>query len=286
VCIVVLSLMTHTSAQMGMGQSKDKGKVLPKDLPFIACEVCRYAVANIYDDVEDARKNAPYKKIDELLVQDVLDGSCNPKDKYGSWIREIDIDVNDADPLLLELKHPGGLGKCEHECKTVAQSCKDLLEDDLDRDDLSGLLWKGKHGRDAMLDKVCTKMTKRCSPGPKRMSPKRSRKDYPFLLISEKDLEMEQLMATMEASGVGGVSMMGRDEMDQMAGGYGGDPYGDPYGGMGGMGGMGGYGDMDMEAMMAAYQSQMGGGGMDSMGGGMPDMSMMGGDDDAAGDEF
>ena len=59
---------------------------------------------------------------------------------------------------------------------------------------------------------------------------------------------MEQMMAKMQAAGMGGMSMYNRDDMEEMMsnggmggmGGegdpYGGDPYGDPYGGGMGMG--------------------------------------------------
>lgn len=106
-------------------------------------------------------------------------------------------------------------------------------------------------------------MANRCKKdgSKKKMSPSRNRKDYSFKELSdEKELEMEQLMESMNAAGLGGgMNMYSRDQMDeQMAAMQGmegmgdayGDPYGaDPYGDMGGMEGMtsgGGGGDMEL----------------------------------------
>lgn len=76
-------------------------------------------------------------------------------------------------------------------------------------------------------------MSKRC-PNKKYLPSTSKREDQPFVPMKDKDLEMEQLMAKMRASGMGGMSMYDRDDMEEMmAGGgglEGGDPYGDIYG--------------------------------------------------------
>jgi|APCry1669189241_1035207.scaffolds.fasta_scaffold180361_2 hypothetical protein len=55
-----------------------------------------------------------------------------------------------------------------------------------------------------------------------------SRQDYPFQAQSEKDIQMEKLMATMRESGVGG-SLYGREDMDDLMQMYGSD-YGEDVG--------------------------------------------------------
>ena len=70
-------------------------------------------------------------------------------------------------------------------------------------------------------------MTKRC-PNKKYLDIKKKREDFPFIPISEKDLEMENMMAKMKESGMGGMSMYNRDDMEEMMANGG-------YGGMGGM---------------------------------------------------
>ena len=104
------------------------------------------------------------------------------------------------------LKGQEGASKCEHECKTIKKSCIDLIDEDVDRDDVSALLWKGKLSNEEMIGKVCSKMSNRCPSKNTKASQAaaKERHDYPFIEISEKDLEMERLMAQMQASGMGG----------------------------------------------------------------------------------
>ena len=73
-------------------------------------------------------------------------------------------------------------------------------------------------------DKLCNKLTKRCTRKDKPM--KVARKDYPFKEVSEKELEMERMMAKMREMGMGGMSMYNRDDMDNMMADSG---YGDDY---------------------------------------------------------
>ena len=238
VALAMLLLSSTVQAQMGMGgmggKKEDKGKVIKKDLPLIACDVCNEVVAASYANVEDKREKAPYKKIDELDVSEVLDGVCLAKNKYGEWMRQLDI-VEKPDRTL-SLERPGGVGKCQSECKTIAKSCEMLLDEEIDRDDLSAMLWKGKHDIKSLQKKVCSSLSNRCGKKPKTMNEKRNRKDYTFKPMEQKELDMEQMMANMEAMGMGGMSMHSRDEMMDMYGG--GDMGMDPYGGM-----MDGYGD-------------------------------------------
>lgn len=93
---------------------------------------------------------------------------------------------------------------------------------------------------------MCNKWSKRC---PKKIPLKKERQDHAFKTVTEKELEMEKMMANMKAMGMGGMSMYSREDMEDMSpediadeygGGYGGD---DGYGDMD-MGGMGGMGDL------------------------------------------
>jgi hypothetical protein len=83
---------------------------------------------------------------------------------------------------------------------------------------------------------VCNKWSKRC---PKKIPLKNERVDHTFKEVSEKDLEIERMVANMRAMGLGGMSMYNREDMDDMtpedfaADEYGGD---DAYGGGAGMG--------------------------------------------------
>lgn len=210
--------------------AKEKKSIYPQsvDLPYIACDVCTLSVKEIIAATSKLRESAPYKKLTELQVSEVIDGICKPEDEndYGLWIRSFDI-VTKSDGKSLALKKMDGYSKCDVECLTIAKSCDNLYNEEIDIDDLSALLWGNKYSSETVIAKVCTKWSNRCSKSKK--SPKHSidRVDYEFKEISEKDLEMEKLMAKMKASGMGGMSMYNRDDMESMMAGGGMDPYGD-----------------------------------------------------------
>lgn len=65
--------------------------------------------------------------------------------------------------------------------------------------------------------KVCTKWTKRCQPRRKELPSSYNRVDEDFQAIDEKDLEMERMMASMRAMGMGG-SLYSRDDLGDMMG--------------------------------------------------------------------
>lgn len=220
-----------------------------KDEKFIGCDVCNRMVGELYENIAEARKVAPYHKVSEEDIQGVIENVCNPEDKSGQWIRKIDIVTKKTEKgIFLELTNPGGISKCKEECVSISDSCSTLLDDEIDADDLSGILYKNKLSRKELKSKVCKEWSGRCSSKSKPINFDRT--DLPFEEISAKDLEMEQLMATMKAAGMGGMNMYNKDDMEGMmagggmpgmGGGY--DDY-DPYGGdMGDMGGYGGHED-------------------------------------------
>ena len=86
------------------------------------------------------------------------------------------------------------------------------------------LMYNSKGSAESHVEKVCKKMTKRCAKSKTYSPTKYVRKDEEFVGISEKDLEMEKMMAELKGMGMGG-SMYGKDDMASMMDGYGG--YGD-----------------------------------------------------------
>jgi hypothetical protein len=86
---------------------------------------------------------------------------------------------------------------------------------------------------------VCSEWTSRCSS--KNRKKVGTRQDYPFVPLSERDLQLQQLMAAMGDSGMGGFDVMDREAMlaqmagmdpDELAQMYGGEDMPDMYGGM------------------------------------------------------
>lgn len=216
---------------------KEKARPIDSDLPLIACDVCLNVIKELFVITEDLRKQAGKKKLEEIKIAEAVDNVCQNDQSEGTWIRHQDITKVGSGNL--GLKSMQGVSKCEAECATIEKSCQNLLHsgDEIDVDDLSALLWKGKLSLSSLTDKVCTKVAKRCPSSNTKASQAavNARQDYPFTEISEKDLEMEQLMAKMQASGLGGgMNMYTRDDMEDMASmmeGYEDSPYADgPYG--------------------------------------------------------
>ena len=279
----LLLAATLAAGQMGgMGGNKKKYTAEKRDLPYIACDACAGTVTNLYIQVSNARaeygpKSPKGRRMPEERVSDILDGICSPKEEIGEWIRHIDIVSQPVDSQdkkrKLNLVPNESAGKCKKECETVAKSCTDLLENEMDdRDELQALLYvdkkwnkyQGEDGDTKLVDHVCKKMVGRCKSTKSYSTAKYEREDEEFAAVSEKDLEMEKLMAEMQGMpGMAGqgLNMYDRDDMeamgDMMGGvGYGGyDGYGDDQygGGIPGLGdeygnpmGMGGAADMEL----------------------------------------
>lgn len=260
VTLALLCLLAHA-------KKDDKKPPNKKDLPYIACEVCRLTIENAYEQSSTEHKAIEGKKmkLDEEKISDILDNVCQGSKAEGEWLRKYDIVEKRADKegkktslLLTEQETPG---KCGAECSTISKSCSDLLEEDIeDRDELQSMLYANKVSKTKLVDKVCKSMTSRCAKSKSFSAKVYERQDEEFEPVTEKDLEMERLMASMEGMGMGGMSMYGKDDLEDMMA-----------GGMGGMGGMG------MDDMMGEYGEDMMGGDFGGMMGGMGGMGMDGG---------
>jgi hypothetical protein len=127
-------------------KSKDLEKEpVKEDLPHISCSVCNRAATEIFQQTSELREAAPYKKLDEIDIVELFEKICNPEIKEGLWIRKIDIvETSSGKTSYLTLTEPGGSSKCGRECRTIAKSCHDLFEEDVDVHELSALLWKNK----------------------------------------------------------------------------------------------------------------------------------------------
>lgn len=238
---------------IGVAEAKKPLTQTQKDLKHIGCDVCNRLVGELYESVVEMRKAAPYNKISEEDIQEKIEGMCKSDEKSGEWIRELDIVSKTTDKgEFLELSAPGGISKCKEECNVIVESCTSLLEDEVDADDLSGIIYKNKLSRKELKSKVCREWSGRCSSKAKPIS--YERKDYPFEEISEKDLQMEQMMAQMKAAGLGGMNMYNKDDMENMMA-------------NGGMPGMGGEYDDYYGDMMGGYEGGMPEMGYDGYGG-------------------
>jgi hypothetical protein len=224
---------------------------------------------------------SPGTRVGEDDVIEGLQGLCMPKQSEGAWLSHLDLMESKSvdwaslgssgsgddggDPAAapggvilgagkkkfmaaakkgnyLLVRDWGRRGHCKEECATLSASCQDLLDEGIDMDDLGVAVWKGDADtlkkRRAVGKEACAEA---CAGQRKSLPPKGRAKDHTWLMMSDQEVQMEELMAQMEASGLGG-SMMNTDDMlanmgdEGMGGdgygGMGGDPYGaDPYGG-------------------------------------------------------
>ena len=139
----VIAMLCAVAAVSAAKKPKTAQKV---DLPGIACDVCTMAIETLYDEVQGMRKNAPYNKVEELQIQNMIENMCKSDDESGEWMRHADIVTKEKNgKSYARLEVPGGISKCETECLTVARSCDDLFENEIDQDDLSAILYKNKH---------------------------------------------------------------------------------------------------------------------------------------------
>jgi hypothetical protein len=134
-----INLISYAKSQ----KSKKEPDPVLTDLPYIACEVCESVAEELHETIADLREKAPYKKLEEIQVIEAIDAVCATTNQ---WIREIDIIETDyKGKRILSIDKPGGVAKCNRECATISKSCINLIEEDLDKDDLSVFLWKGKN---------------------------------------------------------------------------------------------------------------------------------------------
>lgn len=128
---------------VALAAKKPVGVAVKEDLPLIACDVCERTVQRAYDEVEKAR--SANKKIDELQISELIESVALPDTEAGEWARQIDIiEAEIKEKRYLSLVEPGGTSKCGSECATIVKSCQNLLNEEIDLDELTSLLWKNK----------------------------------------------------------------------------------------------------------------------------------------------
>lgn len=116
------------------------------DSELILCSVCNEMIENIIIQINKKKETLPYKKIDEENIQNIISNICINNKVEGEWIRRLDIihKKSEENNNKLDITKPGGISKCQDECKTITKSCEILFDDFIDPDDLSALLYKNK----------------------------------------------------------------------------------------------------------------------------------------------
>jgi len=64
----------------------------------------------------------------EEAIQGEVSKMCDATSETGSWITEYDM-VESSDGKAINLKRHSEQGDCEIECKTIAEACKQVLQE-------------------------------------------------------------------------------------------------------------------------------------------------------------
>lgn len=112
--------------------------VSKEDLKYIGCEVCENMVDALKNILDDLKEKSPTGRLGELVILDTIEQICNPQNETGLWIKKHDIiESNNKGLSYLKLVRPGGVSKCDDECATIAKSCQNMFDNEIDLDDLS-----------------------------------------------------------------------------------------------------------------------------------------------------
>lgn len=222
--VVYCLVLMFQQSQFALAK-KVKPMAVKSELPHIACQVCERLSTQIYDGlVELKAATKPNRRISESAIEAMLQGACDPEKKTGYWIRKLDIiEGKEGKNVYLSLTEPGGMTKCKNECATIAKSCDQLLEDELEFDELLFFIWQRTKNnndlptRDEIKKYMCTEAgEKRCTKKPVPYSTigknRKPRVDEVFSPQTQKEIEMEELIVNMGEMGQG-MRMMDRDSM-------------------------------------------------------------------------
>ena len=142
--IHVILLFTFISITKGIPDI-DKS-VIKSDLQHIGCDVCMRSVSMIHDRTEEARSKAPYKKLKEEAIMEVIDKVCDVETENGIWMRMLNIEEYKYNSRrYLRLTEPGGMSTCGRECGTIEKSCNNLFDDEIDRDELTVFIYQNNY---------------------------------------------------------------------------------------------------------------------------------------------
>lgn len=113
------------------------------EIKSLKCDVCLNLVDNFIKLSDDARENAPYKKLSELQVVEIIEDICENTSKYGKWIREFIVTPTQGDDnkTYLTIEKQPSLSRCKKDCNVITATCKKILGS-LDIDDLSAVAYK------------------------------------------------------------------------------------------------------------------------------------------------
>eukprot|EP01062_Namystynia_karyoxenos_P067459 TRINITY_DN61413_c0_g1_i1.p2 TRINITY_DN61413_c0_g1~~TRINITY_DN61413_c0_g1_i1.p2 ORF type:complete len:263 (+),score=87.87 TRINITY_DN61413_c0_g1_i1:83-790(+) len=149
----------------GVPGTQRKSRAISKDLPFIACDVCRSAVRASWLAAQHEKERRPEGvRVGEDVILLVTQTVCQPLMDVGEWILHQDI-VQSAPGRAIRLEEQDAPGICRRECMTIAAACNAVFDDH--REDIAELLYKGvPNSLERLQGRVCTKWAKVCPAKP------------------------------------------------------------------------------------------------------------------------
>ena len=208
---------------MGRKNLQPQAEIFKKDLKYINCNVCRTMVDIAYDKSKELlekrfkfqkkRKHDSTEFDGEGAVQDFVEKLCNPLKPEGEWVSKIDLKEEKG---ALVLAQQPTHGKCNKECRTIEQSCNDVI-DKADTEFTEILYSAVKEGTE--LEKVqryiCNRAAGVCKKKPPKLEPGKRTWDEKFHPMTAEEKQMQDMQANLKESGMSG-TMYRREDLAGM----------------------------------------------------------------------
>ena len=222
-CALLLALLAADAKVTVHDKGKKKGpaRAVKSDVKYIKCQVCE-EVAKTLSRVASSLRDELGAKLTEAAVLEKVEKVCDPSAEEGEWLVQHDL-VEKGSALRMKFMGDDVYGKCGVECKTMQRACEDIVSD-RDTDIAEALFTSG----DAMKRAAFTAFLCRdedeqarasCARAPPPM-PKSRPRGPAFEATDKKEIDMQRMMKQMEAMGMGGMQMYGRDDMAEMVSDY------------------------------------------------------------------
>ena len=222
-CALLLALLAADAKATALDKGKKKGpaRAVKSDVKYVKCQVCE-EVAKTLSRVASSLRDEKGAKLTESDVLEKVENVCDPSAEEGEWLVQHDL-VEKGSALTMKFMGADVYGKCGVECKTMQRACEDIVSD-RDTDIAEALFTSG----DAMKRAAVTAFLCRDEEEPARNAcgratpplPKSRAKGPPFEATDKKEIDMQRMMKQMEAMGMGGMQMYGRDDMADMVSDY------------------------------------------------------------------
>ena len=222
-CALLLALLAADAKATARDKGKKKGpaRAVKSDVKYVKCQVCE-EVAKTLSRVASSLRDELGAKLTEAAVLEKVEKVCDPSAEEGEWLVQHDL-VEKGSSLTMKFMGADVYGKCGVECKTMQRACEDIVSD-RDTDIAEALFTSG----DAMKRAAVTAFLCRDEEEPARNAcgratpplPKSRAKGPPFEATDKKEIDMQRMMKQMEAMGMGGMQMYGRDDVADMVSDY------------------------------------------------------------------